>query len=86
VRLVWSDRATAHLETIADRAPQGAFLVYRAVMRLGHLPFPGMYRRVRGSSHRHILVAAPYVILYRVDGDTITVQEIRDGRKVRTSW
>jgi len=42
-----------------------------------------MYRRVRGRPRDHVLSVSPYVVLYRVDGDTLIVLRVLDGRRER---
>jgi len=86
VRLSWSEHALGDLEGIAERAPRAARHVFDDVVWLVSNPFPGMYRRVQGRSKDHILVVSPYVVIYRVDGDNLTVLRVLDSRRHRTPW
>lgn len=83
MRLNWSERALADLEVIAGRAPRGAAHVYESVVWLSSQPFPGLFRRAQGRPHDHVQVINPYVVLYRIDGPTLTVLRVLDGRRQR---
>ena len=67
-------------------APMGAADVHEAVLRLLESPFPGMYRRVEGRPEEHVLSVRPYVVFYRVDGDSLTVLSVEDVRRRRERW
>lgn len=81
MRLVWSERALGDLEGIAARAPRAAGHVFDNVAWLVASPLPGMFRRVEDSPVEHVLVVAPHVVVYRVDGDALTVLRVLDGRR-----
>lgn len=81
MRIGWSERALGDLEELVERAPRAARHVYESVVWLVAQPFPRMYRRIEGRRNDHALVVSPYVVLYRVDGDTLTVLRILDGRR-----
>jgi len=86
VRLVWSEAALADLEGIVARAPRAAGHLYEAVGWLQSQPFPGMFRRLRDRPNEHVLPLPPRAIFYVVEGDTITVLRIVDGRQRREPW
>ena len=83
MRLRWDDRALDELRAARDRAPRQAQAVVTEVEWLAASPFPGMFRRVGGRTRDHVLVVAPYVVLYRVDGDALIVLRVLDGRRER---
>jgi hypothetical protein len=42
-----------------------------------------MYREIRGHRGERVLPGDPYVVIYKVDGDTLMVRSIQDGRQLR---
>jgi plasmid stabilization system protein ParE len=83
VRLAWDERALDDIEHVAERAARGAADVHESILRLLRSPFPGMFRRVQGRPRDHVLVVNPYVVLYRVEGDSLIVLRVLDGRRER---
>ena len=84
--LRWEDRAVDDLEEIARRAPRAAAHVYEAVAWLASQPFPRAFRHLPGSVDEHILTVAPYVVIYRVVGDSVVVRAIADVRRRQEPW
>ena len=83
MRLRWEDRALDELRVARDRTPRQAQAIVIEVEWLAASLFPGMFRRVRGRSRDHVLVVAPYVLLYRVDAEALVVLRVLDGRRER---
>jgi plasmid stabilization system protein ParE len=86
VRVPWSEDALLDLEDIADRAPRAAHHVYDSVRWLAVQQFARLFRPVIGRPGEHVMSVPPYVVVYGVDGDAITVLTIKDGRQVQDPW
>jgi len=84
----WADAAIAGVEEvrkfIAAENPAAAGRIARllveAAERLSHLP----HRSVPVEGGGRKLIAAPYVIFYRVseDGESVTITAVLDGRRI----
>ena len=80
----FSQRATQQVDAIlgglADRSPQGATRVAERIQQIAALlsehPLIGR-KTARPSIRRIALVPYPYVIDYRVDGDTVVIVRLR---------
>lgn len=81
MRLMWADRALSDLHAVHDRAPRQAQAVVTEVEWLVASPFPGMFRRITGRPRDHVLVVSPHIVIYRVDGDTLVLLRVIDGRR-----
>jgi addiction module RelE/StbE family toxin len=83
MRVVWTDVAADAVERIYDYLvafnPQAAAHVAETLReqgnRLAHFPHRG--RAVPGTSMRELVTAYPYIIRYRVDGDTVVILRVR---------
>ena len=82
MRLIWSEPALDDLEAIAARAPRAAAHVFESVVWLAEQIFPRAFRRVEGRPKDHVQVVAPYTVVYRIDGEDLTVLRIFDGRRL----
>ena len=86
MRLVWSDqRALRQLAAIADFAPAQAARIVGAVEWLAHeCPFPTMFLTLGWRREVHVwpVPHTHHVVMYRVDGDVLTVLAVRDGRRI----
>lgn len=91
MRLVWSDRAVAHLEAafahIAEDDPVAAGRVIQRVVSLcarlltdhAEIGRPG---RVDGT--RELVISkTPYIVAYAVDGEAVTILAVLHGAR---SW
>lgn len=82
--VIWSDEALANLELIVDyirqfdprAADRMAARLIDASFRLRDFPNSG---RPAGDGRRELPSVPPYVIRYRVDGDTVQILRIRHG-------
>jgi plasmid stabilization system protein ParE len=83
VRLLWTDRAISDISEIATHAPVRAERLVAVIEWLARSPFPAMYRGIPGRPDQHVLPGDPYVVIYKVDGDTLMVRSIQDGRRLR---
>jgi hypothetical protein len=86
VRVLWEDRALADLEAIADRAPRAAAHLYEAVRWLSRQRFPAAFRRLAVDRPEYVLSVPPYIVIYRVDGDDLSVLALEDARQRREEW
>lgn len=84
--IVWSTEALERLaliyEYIAQFVPEAAARVaadpIAAANRLEHFPERG---RPASNGRRELASVPPYVIRYRVDGDTVIITAIKHGRQ-----
>jgi plasmid stabilization system protein ParE len=83
---MWSRRALDNLSDIVERAPVQARRLQENVEALVRAPFPGMYRRVEGRPGEHVLGVPPHVVFYVIEGDTLTVLQLVDSRRLREPW
>ena len=86
MRVLWEDQALADLEAVADRAPRSAAHLYEAVRWLAGQRFPGAFRRLARDRPEHVLSVPPYIVIYRVDGDQLSVLALEDARRRREGW
>jgi toxin ParE1/3/4 len=87
-QVTWADAAVAGIEEIRrfiaaenpTAAERIARLLVAAAERLSELPHRGV--PVEGGGRK--LIAAPYVIFYRVsdNGRTVTITAVLDGRRI----
>jgi hypothetical protein len=86
LRLVWSRRALAELDRLADRAPTQATGVYEPMRWMTDLGV-SLGRTVPGSPDLHWPVP-PQGVFSRIseDGRDLVVVAIRDARRRRRPW
>jgi plasmid stabilization system protein ParE len=85
-RIVWTEEAVAHLEAIVDYVsvfdPAAAERVAQRLIELAdsleQFPHRG---RDAGSGRREMTVVWPYVLRYRVEGDSVFILRIRHGAR-----
>jgi len=81
--VVWTRQALNNLESIRDYVaqfnPWAAKKLAAALEAAGNgvAPFPNRGRAVSGTNMREITTVHPYVIRYRVEGDTVFILRIR---------
>lgn len=83
IRVIWSDSALRQLAAITDyvRAfhPTAGAELARHLLQAGNslTTFPNRGRIVPGTAMRELVTRAPYIIRYRVAGDTVRILRIR---------
>ncbi len=85
-KVIWTDKALAGFTAIIGRiskdSPRTAIRVadrlLRAGDRLDHFPERG---RPISLDRRELIVMAPYLIRYRVDGDRVIILEVRHAAR-----
>jgi hypothetical protein len=48
--------------------------------------FPAAFRRLAIDRPEHVLSVPPYIVIYRVDGDDLSVLALEDARQRREEW
>lgn len=48
--------------------------------------FPGAFRRLATDRPEHVLSVPPYIVIYRIDGDELSVFALEDARRRREEW
>lgn len=82
--VVWTDRAVVQfqhiVEYIASYDDRAASRMARRLIETseGLRDFPHRGRPVRGD-YRELPTIRPYIILYQVEGDTVSILDIRHG-------
>lgn len=85
-KVIWTDKALAGLTTIVDwiskDRPRAAIRIADKIMRAGdsldHFPERG---RILSRDRRELIVMAPYLIRYRVEGDRVIILEVRHAAR-----
>jgi hypothetical protein len=82
VRVLWEDRALADLEAsqTGRRGPPPT-----STRRCAGSPGSG-FRRLAIDRPEHVLSVPPYIVIYRVDGDDLSVLALEDARQRREEW
>ena len=86
MRIVWTDDAVANLEAIftyvsAFNAAAAGALANRLIAVADSLAtFPHRGRDV-GGGRREMTTVWPYILRYRVDGDTLIILRVRHGAR-----
>jgi addiction module RelE/StbE family toxin len=85
-RILWTEEAVANLDAIADYIsafnPAAAERLARRLIELADslVDFPDRGRDA-GGGRREMTIVPPYVLRYRVEGDTVIILRIRHGRQ-----
>jgi len=83
VRVVWTQAAARGIERsyeyIYDFNPRAAVRVAETLRDGGNslVQFPERGRPVPGTTMRELVSAYPYIIRYRIDGDTVIILRVR---------
>ena len=81
--VIWTDPALDNLQVIADYIepfnPQAARKVADELVAAGNslMTFPHRGRRVPGTNMRELVTSYPYILRYRIDGNTVVILRIR---------
>lgn len=82
---MWTDEAVGHLEAIVtyistfDRAAAAARLAARLLQPADSLAMFSERGRNAGGDMREMTIVWPYILRYRVSGDTVFILRIRHG-------
>jgi plasmid stabilization system protein ParE len=82
-KVIWSTAALAHLQFIRAYVeqfnPRAAGDLAAGLMDAGNslVTFPHRGRSVPGTDMRELVTAYPYVIRYRIVGDTVRIPRVR---------
>jgi plasmid stabilization system protein ParE len=70
-------------EYIFDFNPQAAARMADALLAAGDslASFPHRGRPVRGTAMRELVTVSPYIIRYRIAGDTVIILRVRHGAR-----
>jgi hypothetical protein len=83
----WKPKAAAQWDRLAERAPNQAIAVFRAIEWLAaRRGMADLGRRDPDGKKRRYWPVPPQGIFYAVRGETLWVLEIRDARRRRTPW
>lgn len=83
MRVIWTEAAARGIERaydyIRDFNPRAAARVADTLRNEGNslLQFPQRGRPVQGTTMRELVSAYPYIIRYRIAGDTVVILRIR---------
>lgn len=82
--VVWTDRALADIEAIVqwiseDRPMAASRMAERLLAAGDSLEFQPLRGRSIARGRRELVFVAPYLILYRVQGDQVLILEVRHG-------
>ncbi len=91
MRVIWSPSALRQIVRIFDYLedfnPQAAAEVMAALIETGDglLNFPYRGRPVRNSDIREVITSYPYIIRYRIAGDSVRILRIRHAARRPTT-
>jgi addiction module RelE/StbE family toxin len=87
VRVVWTRTALRGVwrayDYIFDFNPQAAAHMAEALLAAGDslVDFPHRGRPVRGTDMRELVSISPYIIRYRITGDTVVIRRVRHSAR-----
>ncbi|MDF5715413.1 MAG: type II toxin-antitoxin system RelE/ParE family toxin [Rhizonema sp. NSF051] len=93
-RVVWSLKALEDVDAIAayisrDSTSYGAALVQKildSISKLGEFPLSGHLVPEFGEETIREVSAYSYRIIYRIEGDTVTIAAVIHGKKLLEQW
>ena len=91
MRVVWTRTAARGIQHaydyLADFNPRAAAHVAETLRDEGNslMHFPERGRPVPGTAMRELVAAYPYIIRYRVDGDTVVILRVRHSARYPTN-
>lgn len=87
MRVIWSPSALRQVERIFEYLvvfnPRAAEKVVAILIETGDglATFPNRGRLVRGSDKREVMMVYPYIIRYRVSGETVRILRVRHSAR-----
>lgn len=91
MRVVWTRTALRGIgrayDYIFDFNPQAAAHMAEALLAAGDslANFPHRGRPVRGTDMRELVSISPYIIRYRITGNTVVIRRVRHSARRSTS-